>query len=353
MAKSGQLDQLLKKFTGHSKKQGPQDLTAINLDPRGAACVRLKKNEGDITLTAAEMLPAVDMSALATPNDETRASFSLPRSLAARFVAICVPDDESIVKLLSFPGELGSEAESQIKALLGLDEETAFRVAYKNVSKPHSRAAETKLLTLALPDLLCKVAISLFPAGVPAPISIESAGMATMSAFLHGPGKIIADTDIGVIEFGVNSTFVIFFSKGQVSLVRKFDFGSKHLLEMVQQSLGVDRQTAMDIIGDGSFDISQLIKDASEPFIKQLVISKHFVERREDCHIASMFVPQGVPKDWLNEVKSALAMDVMEWSPFDSIKAPPEVLTEKHCAMTSIFSSAVGAALGVFEETSA
>ncbi len=353
MAINGQLDQLLKKFTGQARKQGPQDLTAVDFDPRATACVRLKKSDGDITLAAAELLPPVDLAALASSDFEARPSFSLPRGLAARFVAICVPDDEAVVKVLSFPGELGAEAESQIKALLGLDEDIQFRIGYKNVSKSHGRGSETKLLTLALPDKLCGAAASLFPAGVPAPISIESSSMAAVTAFLQGPGKIISSTDIGLIEFGVKSTFLLFFSKGQVSLIRKFDFGSQHILDAVQQNLGVDGQTAMDIIGDGSFDISQLIKEASEPFIKQLVISKHFVERREDCHLASVFVPHGVPKDWLNEVKSALAVDVAAWSPFDGITVPEDVLTEKDDNFSSMFASAVGAALSVFEETSA
>ncbi len=347
------MDQLLKKFTGQIKKQGPQDLTAVDFDPRGTACVRLKKNGEEITLVAAEMLPAVDLAALADSESEAKPSFSLPRGLAARFVAMCVPDDEAVVKVLSFPGELGGDAEAQIKALLGLDEKVSFRIGYRDVSRSHGRASETKLITLALPDSLCRAAASLFPSGVPAPISIESAGLAAVTAFMHGPGKVISDTDIGVIELGVRTSFVLFLSKGQVSLIRKFDFGSHHILDAIQQSLGVDRQTATDIIGDGSFDISQLIKEASEPFIKQLVISKHFVERRENCHLACMFVPEGVPKDWLNEVNSALAMDVVTWSPFDAINVPENVITKKNDLVSSIFSSALGAGLGVFEETSA
>lgn len=347
MAISDKVNEFIGRFREKSKK-GLQDVVAVDFDPRGVVCVRMRKAGEEISVVGADILPPVEMSTGSEGTPEQIGSFSLPKNLIARYVAICMPGDESVVKLLSFPGELDSDAEARIRAHMGI-EEGNYRISYRVVNRAHGRS-ETKLLTVALPEMQARVACAMFPVALPAPISIELAGLATMTAFLYGPGRDTSDVAVGIIEFGVRTTFLAFFSKGQLVLIRKFDFGTYHLLDTIQQSLGVDRETAQDIIADGSFDISQLIRDVSEPFVKQLVISKHFVERREDCHVARVFAPAGVSRDWLNDVKSALGVDVDSWDPFEGLNVLPNVLTDRLKGKLSRFSSAVGAALGTFEE---
>ncbi len=57
---------------------------------------------------------------------------------------------------------------------------------------------------------------------------------------------------------------------------------------------------------NGSFDVSQLVKGAMEPFVKQLVISKHFIERRDNCHVSRVFVASEdwMAREWIAETKS-------------------------------------------------
>ncbi|MFC1461315.1 pilus assembly protein PilM, partial [Verrucomicrobiota bacterium] len=249
-----------------------------------------------------------------------------------------------------FPGELDADGEAQIKAHMGIEEEADVRIAYRIISHGHGRS-ETVLLTVGLPEAQANAACAMFPVGVPAPISIELSGLASITAFLQGPGRDTTENALGIIECGVRTTFLAFFHKGELALFRELDFGIYRLLDSIQQSLGVDRETAQDIIIDGSFDISQLIRDVSEPFIKQLVISKHFVERREDCHIEKVFAPSAISQDWLKEVKTALAVDVESWNPFDGLNVLPNVLSDRYAGKESRFAAAVGAGLGVLEET--
>jgi hypothetical protein len=103
---------------------------------------------------------------------------------------------------------------------------------------------------------------------------------------------------------------------------------------------------------DRSFDISQLVKDLADPFIKQLVISKHFVERRENCRISRIYVADDphVSRDWLNEIKAALGLDVSTWHPFEGIKLMPDALPKKFEKCRSQFAAAMGAALAMSEE---
>ena len=143
------------------------------------------------------------------------------------------------------------------------------------------------------------------------------------------------------------------FNKGVLSLIRRFDFGTDSVLGAVQQSLGVDRETAEGIITDGSFDLSQSVSDVMDTLVKQLIISRDFVERRENCRIAKIFATGSLvsSNDCLSELRAALGSEIETWNPFDSLTVPEGALSEEAKAEPWRFSAAVGACLGTFEET--
>ena len=326
-----------------TQRKPPQDLVAVDFDADAVRCVRLKLSGAEVIVAATDILPAVDIG------DETQAkAFELPKSMASRYVAICIPGYDAIVKLLNLPGALTGQVEEQIREHMGV-EEVPYRFGYRIISQTHS---ETRLLTVAIPESQVQAACAIFPSGLPVPVTVELGGLAVMSAFLHGPGQTVQDEAVGVIEFGSRVTYFAFFKKCELILIRKFDFGHFSLLDRIEKSMGVDRQTAQDIVVDRSFDISQLVKDLADPFIKQLVISKHFVERRENCHISKIFVPDDprVSRDWLNEIKAALGLDASTWHPFDGVKLMPEALPQKFEICRSQFAAALGAAYAMSEE---
>lgn len=327
-------------------RRPPQDLLAVDFDPGAVRCVRLKVSGADVVVTAADMLKAVDLS------DEAQIrAFELPKGLIARYVVICIPASDAVVKLLNLPGTQDGKVEEQIREHMGVGEGT-FRFGYRLISQTRS---ETRLLTVAIPEAKVQSACAVFPAGIPAPISVELSGLAVMSAFLHGVALAAPDEAVGVIEFGSRDTYFAFFKKRELVLIRKFDFGHFSLLERVERGMGADRETAQNIIKDQSFDISHLVKDLIDPFIKQLVISQNFVERRENCHISRIFVPDdpGVTRVWLNEIKAAVGLEVSTWNPFAGLKLLPEALSGKLEGSRCQFAAAVGAALARFEESRA
>lgn len=325
------------------QRKAPQDLTALDFDAAATRCVRLKVSGGEVLLLGAEILPALDLS-----DEDQVAAFELPKSLTARYVAMCIPGSDAVVKLLNLPGSIDNRAEDQIREHMGMDD-GLYRFGYRVISQTRS---EVRSLTVAIPETQIMSAISVFPAGLPAPVSVELSGLAVMSAFLNGPGKTLQDEAIGVIDWGSRITYFAFFKKRELILIRKFDFGHVSLLDRIEKSMGVDRQTAQNIVVDRSFDISQMVKDLADPFIKQLLISKHFVERRENCRISRIFVPDDpfISRDWLNEIKGAMGVDTSLWNPFDSVKVLPDALPSKYKAMQSQFAAAIGAGLAVFEE---
>jgi len=326
-----------------AQRRPPPDMVALDFDSDAVRCVRVKLVGDEVTVVAADILPAVDIG-----NAVQARAFELPKSMAARYVAMCIPGDAAIVKLLNLPGSLDDRVEEQIREHMGV-EEGSYRFGYRIVSQTHS---ETRLLTVAIPEVQVQAVCAIFPSGLPVPVSVELGGLAVMSAFLHGPGKTIQDEAVGVIEFGARVTYFAFFKKSELILIRKFDFGHLNLLDRIEKSMGVDRQTAHDIVADRSFDISHIVKDFADPFIKQLVISKHFVERRENCHITKIFVPDDprFSSDWLNEIKVALGLDASTWQPFDGVKLMPDAFPQKLGKCRAQFAAALGAALAMSEE---
>lgn len=326
-----------------TQRKPPQDLVVVDFDAAAVRCVRVKLGGSEIVVTATDILPAVDI------NDAAQAkAFELPKNMSARYVAICVPGYDAIVKLLNLPGGIEGQVEEQIREHMGV-EQSSYRFGYRIVSQTHS---ETRLLTVAIPESQIQAACAIFPSGLPVPVTVELGGLAVMSSFLHGPGQTMQDETVGVIEFGSRVTYFAFFKKGELILIRKFDFGHFNLLDRIEKNMGVDRQTAQDIVVDRSFDISQIVKELADPFIKQLVISKHFVERRENCHVSKIFVPDDprVSRDWLNEIKLALGLEASMWHPFDGVKLMPEALPPKFEKYRSQFAAAMGAAWAMAEE---
>ena len=121
----------------------------------------------------------------------------------------------------------------------------------------------------------------------------------------------------------------------------------------MQSTLGVDRETAQGIITDGSFDISQSISDIMESLIKQMIVSRDFVERRENCHVSQLFVTGGLARsqDAIEDVRSAMDVEVEFWNPFEGMSISKDAVPPELEGKEWRLAAATGACLGVFEDT--
>lgn len=331
----------------HSGARNPQDLLAVHFSHSGTYCARLRANGGGAALQAAEILPPVSLSA----GSYAASAPAISKPLMARCAAICIPGDDAAVKLLNIPGQLEDDPTEQILGSLGLDQEK-FRVAYRTMPSARGSRAETKVLTVAVPEPLAQAACGMFRTGIPAPISLEVDGLAALTDFCLTEAAVQADDAVGCIVSYSRVSFAAFFRKSELLLIRKFDFGLFQLLDMLQKNLGVDQATARDILVNGSFDVSQMVKTAMEPFVKQLVISKHFIERRDNCHVAKLFLAQEdwMAREWMAEIKSGVGVELDQWHPLAALQIPEGVLPQEIAAQPVRLSAAVGAALGLFAE---
>ncbi len=361
------IKELLDKF-----KRKPNDVVGIDIGSTSIKIVRMKKiSETETIITAVDVIPppviqvTEPLAPAAAPvgkkeQTDTVAALptfnvtpiELPARIRGKYAAFTVTGNSAVVKLVSLPGAFDAAAEEKVISSLGLDDPNLYRIGYKILVEGHGKN-ETKVLAVALPERDAIIAPMLTPAGLPAPFSIEVAGLATLTSFMTTAAIQHAEEAIGVLEFETTTTTYAIFNKGVLSLIRRFDFGTATIIEKVQEALGVDQETAQGIIADGAFDISQAISDVMDPFIKQLTVSKDFIERRENCHVLKMYIAGGlvVSRDAIAELNSAMGIEILTWNPFAGLNMAPDAMDEKFKGQEWRFAAALGACLATFEET--
>jgi len=332
-------------------KHGPSDVVGLDIGNTCTKVVRLRKSNDVISVVSADILPKVEIPAETPDSPAQVPPLQLPPKLKGRYGSLAVTGSNAVIKLLSFPGAFDAATEAKVVGSIGLDNPDNYRISYKVITEGHGKS-ESRILAVALLESETKNYPMLLPSGLPAPFSLEISGLATMTAFLHSAGKECAENAVGLIDFGATTTSFALFNKGILALVRRFNFGLNALLDNVQQSLGVDRETAQGIVSDGSFDISQSVSAVVEPLIKQLIVSRDFVERRENCHISKMYVSGGLTasRDSLDEIRSAMSLDVVNWNPLDGLTLTQGTIPDTLTGKESCLSAAIGAALATLEE---
>lgn len=332
------------------QRRGPSEVVGVDLGTTGFKAVRVRRSKEGMHVLAADVLP------VQWPEEDKpeTAHLTLPRQLLTNYTALALSGDNAAVRIISVPGHSDKTPldEAHLREQVGLGDE--FRVAHAVCMQAQkSKKAESKLLVVGLPEQEAQVVLGMVASGPPAPVSLEVSGVAAFNAFLKGPGAQHAQDAVGVIESGAKVTFMAFFNKGILNLVRKFDFGSETLVAKVQQQMGVDRETAQGIISDGAFDISQPVHDVMDPFLRQMLISRDFVERKEECRVAAVYLSGGacLSRWWQEEMRSAAGVDVRLWNPFDGMTIAAGAYPEAWQGRETVFTAAVGACLGVLGET--
>jgi Tfp pilus assembly PilM family ATPase len=313
-----------------------------------------KGSDGSLSVVCADVL-AVQPYTKSTDGESgsvTVTPLSLPPKLRAKYACIAVTGESAIIKLLSFPGRFDESAEAKVVENMGLESPENYRISFKVINEGHGKA-EARVLTVALPETEAASSIMLFPTGAPAPFSLEISGLATMSAFLRSCGEEHKENAVGVIDFGDRTTSFGLFNKNYLALVRRFPVGAHTVLGKVQETLGVDLDTAQGIISDGSFDISQSVSEVMEPLIKQLIVSRDFVERRENCQLSKLYVSGAlvVSRDLTDEMRSSVGVEIAPWNPFQGLTVAQGALPESFAGQEWKFSAAAGACIATFEET--
>lgn len=329
-------------------KRGLGDVVGIDLATTGTKVVRLRRIKQSLVIVGLDLLPPVPVG-----TSEDLAPLSLPKTLKARYGALAATAGSSVVRLLHLPGfnHNAPNAEATVREHAGLEQ--GFRMSYQ-ITEPATRARpDTGVLTVALPEGMARGIVGVLREGAPAPLSMEVSSLAALSGFAHGPLSRHRREAVGFIEAGAESACLGIFQHEHLVLVRKFDFGSHRLVERISRQMGVDAETAQEIIQGNAIDISQMTREVLTPFLRQLSISKEFVERKGGEPIKHWYLSGGMALTsyWSGQISHTVSGAIRVWNPFEGLEVDPRVPMDLAKGQEVRFAAAIGAALGAMEES--
>jgi len=323
-------------------KKGPSEVIGIDFGKTATKIVCLHKNGDELVMTGAELLPALAQGG----------GFSVPSRLKARYAALAVSSESGTAKLLTFPGTIEADFEKHLARNMGMEAGTDDRMAYRVINEGSGRI-ESRVLAAAIPEADAGPVMQLFQTGSPAPCSLELAPLAALTAFEAGPVISSPTPAAGLIDFGTASSTLSIFYKKSLVLLRRFDFGTRKLLERMTSTLHIDENTALNILSDNAFDISEMIAEIMSPLSSQVIVSRDFIERRENCNLKQLHCIGGLTSapSAMQELQRALNIEIKTFDPFTI----PGLQTAAVDGINSSlqhwrFAAAIGAALGTLQE---
>lgn len=337
-----------KKEAKSKKKQLPE-VVALDIAGSGLKMVHARNDKNGFSVVKIGELSALPPLA----EGEEAARLILPKEWATYYAALLTSGSDAVIRYVTLPGH-HSETDnlaSQVREHMGIED--GYRVGYVHIKHPNAKT-ETRLLAAALREEEAQQMMARFSTGQPAPCSIEISSLAALNAFSEfGPLKNHSDDAVGFIDAGAQTTLMAFFNRGSLSIVRKFNMGGDYLVEHIQKEMGVDSEVARNIVCDGSFDISRSVSAVLGPFLRQLSISKDFIERRENCQLAAIYLSGGMSLcgDWSRNIGQAVGTAVHLWNPFEDVAVDEGGVPEDLAGQEPRFAAALGAAWGVFEQT--
>lgn len=336
----------LKRLKAKMQRQSPSDITGLDLGKTAVKIVRFRKQNNAITFCGAEETDGWDPLG----NHAYDAS-SIPSQLKARYVSLVSSSKDTIIKLLTFPGNVGGSFEQELSKTLGLPENHTHRMGYRVLTEGSGRI-ESRVLATALPESEATLVMKGFHTGIPAPFSLEVSPLAVLTVFETIAVLPSKDMTVGLLDIGYESTTLSIYNKKNLILVRRFDFGTRQLQDRLTTALHVDSETVQHILSDSAFDISEMLSDMMGPFASQLIVSRDFAERRDNCSLKSLYMtgsPASSPA-LIQEFERALGLSISIFDPFDI----PDLQLDNEGTLPPEhrwrFAAAIGAALGTLQE---
>ena len=99
------------------------------------------------------------------------------------------------------------------------------------------------------------------------------------------------------------------------------------------------------------FDDPSRLKESNEtpmgPFLKQLTISRHYIERSEQCKVEKIYASGGLCYSpyWMEQVSTTMDAQVEIWNPFEANGMTSYPRGVK--GVESMFAPALGAAMAI------
>jgi Tfp pilus assembly PilM family ATPase len=314
-----------------------QNLLGFDFGSTAFRAVHLRRIKNQLTVVGAALFPPVDLASESVSLPE------LPESFDAPYASLCVSHEQAAVRILTLSGT--GDLSAQIREQFGPG--TDARIAQFSITPPHVKPV--RVLAAALPEKVVETCLDLFRSGPPALCNLEISGLSALSAGLFALGEDAAQGPLCLLDVGAKATIVFFMNRGAPVLIRKYDVGSDRFLEKVQGELNVDEATAIGVLHEGAVDVTQIFKGVMDSVIRQVVISRDFVERNEKCRIVKIHCSGAISATpfWRQMLRDVASMEVETWSPLDRLAVLPGAFPEECQGSETRFAAALGAALNV------
>ena len=328
---------------GGLAKKDYSDLVCLDFGSSSLKAIRLRHRKGHIEAVGAAVLPPVIPRAGA---EGEKAVLNLPVPLRANYAACAWSCPKAAVRLLTVPPQAENPAaiDTYVRSQFGLIE--GNRMAFQSLST--SSKNTRRVLAAMAPEAEVTAVLSLMPGGAPAPCSLEVAGLSALTAFLTTAGRDVSGETVCLLDTGMRSTYLSFLHQDHLIVFRKCDVGTEPLAARIQDAFEVDAPTAETIISGQSIDITPVLQSSMEFVLRQLALSRDFVEREESSRLSRIYLTGGLSGNpfWQRVVGGIVGLTPMLWNPFDAVHggaAPPEIAGHE-----GRFAAALGAGLGVF-----
>jgi Tfp pilus assembly PilM family ATPase len=306
-------------------ERAPKDTVGLEFIGQEVRAARIKLVAGEPQLTGTEIIDSFEPS----PRTSFSANSPLSKRMCSRAGSLAFHSRSTILKVLTFPAATVDELEPRLIPAMGIESAEDYRISHRVIRPAHSKQ-EVRVLCVAVPRKDTSLLMRFCHGGYPAPYALECAGLAAFSALTYNLGEQANSDSYGAIHFGTHETVAALFHRGAICLIRQIPFGAQQLHESVSQHLGLTLETARQIVEDPSFDVSEAVAALLPPVIKQLVISRDFIERRENCRISTFFVSGELARAAavLAEMEPALGTQVATWDPLKGVGIENSELSE-------------------------
>jgi hypothetical protein len=225
-----------------------------------------------------------------------------------------------------------------------------FRVGHA-VARVPKGDSDQRLLGVAVPEEEVQSLRAIFPDQKPSIVSMEVSGLAALHTFEQTPKARRTDAASVYIEAGNQVTLMSFFVRGELALVRKFEYGSRLLIERIQNLLECDEDSALGVLYDDPGPLLATSEGPMTSFLKQMSVSKQFVEKAEDTKIQAVYASGGLSYSpyWMSQIRGALEAEIEIWNPFteNGITSYPRGVK----GVESMFAPSLGAAMSILQAT--
>ncbi len=274
-----------------------------------------------------------------------------PHEMRARAAAIAVSHPDAVARLLFIPRPASKLDDVPFADLLGIADPQAFRMAMEIA---HSHASETHVLLAAIPETDAAAALHPFAQGIPAPQSLEVAGLAAINGLILCTPAIEEQSAI-LLDLGAEVATVAITTPRRLAFVRQFRIGANTIMKKLGERLGMDAETAREAVGGGVVDATEQIRAVFDPLTNQIILGRDFVSRRFNVRPDHVYVSGGLFRSpaWAQPLQVALDVGVTIWNPLADLPAASGALDAETVAEGCRFAAAVGAALGILENTPA